>query len=246
MALYRFFSVIFFLVWSTKSFSEGAEITVFYADNPPLICMKDGRLDCISGRLINMAADIGGYKIIPREIPWARAEESLSSTRNAVFASTGKNDFTEKSSTWFFEVYSDDVNVWTLDGKKISSEMDILKLKTIAVRRGSPFLNYLTKINVVNKAVEVNDWKQAVAMLEAGRVDAMCLTELVGNLNLVKLAGIKPERVNKYKVGEMAWSITTAKDVELTPDLVGFQSALSIAKNTDEYRAFFSKFKGEH
>lgn len=243
MKLFKLLPLTALLIWSSVSHAENEEITVFYADNPPLICMKDGKLDCIAGQLINMAAAHGGFKITPREIPWVRTAESLSSTENSLFAATGRNEFTESSSNWYFEVYTDDVNLFTLDDKKISSDSNIQTLQGIVVRRGGPFANYVMAHNASDKIVEVNDWKQAVAMLDAGRADAMCLTDLIGSINLIGIAGIKTERINKYKVGEMSWSLVTDKKSELTPALINFHKSLSAAKESDEYKKVFSKLR---
>ena len=205
------------------------EIQVFYTNNPPLICAKNGELDCIAGNLMKAAAKAGGFTLKLNEVPWARAKDQIEQTPNAVFAATGRNEFTEKQFNWFFQVYSDDVFVFTLGDKKIASDADLKGLGKINVRRGSPFAAYLEKRGLADKVNETNDWVQGAQMLDAGRIDAMCLTGLIGRTNIVDLQKVPESKVNLYKVGDIGWYIIT-KPGAVSPALESFRKAMEAEK----------------
>lgn len=210
--------------------AHAREIKVYWTDNPPLICEKNGELDCVAGVLIKNAAKAGGISIRSVEIPWARAPGVLDRVPNAIFAATGKNEFTEKSFNWFFQVYSDKVNVFTLDEKTIKSEAELAHMGKIAIRRGSPFFDYLKKRGIQDKVHETNDWRQAVAMMEMRRVDGLCLTNLIGTTNIVTLGKVSESRLNRYQVGDMSWYIITASDHALNADLQELQALMAAEK----------------
>ena len=206
-----------------------AEIQVFYTNNPPLICAKNGELDCLAGNLMKAAAKAGGFTLKLNEVPWARAKDQIEQTPNALFAATGRNEFTEKQFNWFFPVYSDDVFVFTLRDKKVAGDADLKNLGKINVRRGSPFVAYLEKRGLADKVYETNDWVQGAQMLDAGRVDAMCLTGLIGRTNIIDLQKVSESQVNKYKVGDIGWYIIT-KPGAVSADLEAFRKAMEAEK----------------
>lgn len=210
--------------------AQAREIQVYWTDNPPLICQKNGELDCVAGVLIRNAAKAGGFSIKSVEIPWARAPGVLDRIPNAIFAATGKNEFTEKNFNWYFQVYSDKVNVFTLDERVIKSDAELAGMGKIAIRRGSPFLDYLKKRGIQDKVYETNDWRQAVAMMELRRVDGLCLTNLIGTTNIVTLGKVSEPRLNRYPVGDMSWYIITASDHALNADLQELQVLMAVEK----------------
>ena len=217
------------------------EIQVFYTHNPPLICMKNGELDCIAGNLMKAAAKAGGFTLKLNEVPWARAKDQIEQTPNALFAATGRNEFTEKQFNWFFPIYSDDVFVFTLRDKKLAGEGDLKALGKINVRRGSPFAAYLEKRALGDKVYETNDWVQGAQMLEAGRVDAMCLTGLIGRTNIVDLQKVPEANVNRFKVGDIGWYIIT-KSGPLSADLEAFRKAMDAEKAKPPFQAVLKTF----
>ena len=206
------------------------EIEVLITNNPPLICQINGELDCIAGNLLKAAAKAGGFTLKTREVVWARAKEILETTPNALFASTGRNEFSEGSFNWFFQVYTDDVFIFTLGDKKIASDADIAKLGKINVRRGSPFGAYLDKRGHASKILETAEWTQGAQMLDAGRVDGMCLTGIVGNKNIIDLQKIPESKVNRYKVGEISWFLNAKSQGALSPELLEFKKFLEAEK----------------
>jgi ABC-type amino acid transport substrate-binding protein len=220
-----------------------AEIQVFWTDNPPLICQKNGELDCMAGILIKNAAKAGGYTLKATQIPWARALDMLDNTPNAMFASTGRNEFSEKSFNWYMQVYSDKVNIFTLDAKKLASDADIGKLSKVAIRRGSPFPDYLIKRGHGNRVFETNDWQQAVGMLDLGRVDAMCLTNLIGTTNLVQLGKLAEARINRYPVGEMSWYVITASNKPVSADLQAMKKLMEAEKAKPYFQDILKGYK---
>ena len=217
------------------------EIEVFYTENPPLICARNGELDCIAGKLINAAARSGGFTIHSREVPWSRAEHMLESRANALFASTGRNEFSESHYHWYFQVYTDDVFIWTLRDKKITSDADIARLGKINVRRGSPFGAYLEKRGYGAKVYETGDWVQGVKMMELGRVDGQCYTGLIGHKNIIELQKIPEADVNRYKVGELSWYLNARAHGELSPELVEFKRLLAAEKAKPGFQNLLKK-----
>lgn len=217
------------------------EIEVLYTENPPLICARDGELDCIAGQLINAAARSGGFTIKPREVPWGRAEQMLESRANAIFASTGRNEFSESHYNWYFQVYTDDVFIWTLRDKKITNDADIAKLGKINVRRGSPFGAYLEKRGYGSKIYETGDWIQGVKMMELGRVDGQCYTGLIGRKNIIELQKIPEADVNRYKVGELSWYLNARAQGGLSPELAEFRHLLEIEKARPAFQNVLKK-----
>jgi ABC-type amino acid transport substrate-binding protein len=223
--------------------ASAAEIQVFWTNNPPLICQKNGELDCLSGLLIKNAAKAAGFTIKSSEIPWARAIDSLDRTPNALFAATGRNEFSENSFSWFFQAYSDKVNVFTLDAKLVKTEADLATLGKVAIRRGSPFFDYMKKRGLMDKSYETNDWVQAVAMLDSHRVDGMCLTNLIGTTNIVTLGKISESRVNRFPVGDMAWWVISASNKALTPELETMKKLMAAEKAKPYYQDMLKSYK---
>ncbi len=217
------------------------EIEVLYTENPPLICATNGALDCIAGRLINAAARRGGFTITAREVPWARAEQMLETRASAIFASTGRNEFSESHYNWYFQVYTDDVFIWTLRDKKIANDADIAKLGKINVRRGSPFGAYLEKRGYGAKIYETGDWIQGVKMMELGRVDGQCYTGLIGRKNIIELQKIPQADVNRYKVGELSWYLNARAKGALSPDLLEFKRLLETEKARPAFQDVLKK-----
>lgn len=222
---------------------QAKEIEVFWTDNPPLICQKNGELDCMAGVLLKNAAKAGGYTLKLSEVPWARALDALDKNPNAIFAATGRNDFSEAGSAWYQQVYSDKVNLFTLDGKKITSDADIAKLSKVIVRRGSPFSTYMKKKGAEDRVSETTDWKQAVSMVEAGRADGMCLSNLIGTTNLVTIGKIAESRVNRYEVGGINWWLVTAVHKQLSPDLTAFKGLLEAEKTKPYFQDILKGYK---
>ncbi|MES2017758.1 MAG: hypothetical protein V4484_14805 [Pseudomonadota bacterium] len=218
------------------------EVQVYWTDNPPLICQKNGELDCIAGLLIKNAAKAGGYSIKNIEIPWARALVSFNKSPNAIFAATGRNEFTERDFNWFFQVYSDKVYLFTLDAKVIKSDAEMASLQKVAIRRGSPFFDYLKKRGIVDKALATNDWHQAVGLVEMKRVDGMLLTNLIGTTNLVTLGKLNESRINRFEVGKMSWYVISAFDQPLSADLVEFQLLMEQEKSKPYFQEMLSGF----
>jgi len=219
----------------------GGEIQIFYTNNPPLICAKNGELDCIAGNLLKAAAKAGGFTLKHSEVPWARAKEQIEQVPNALFAATGRNEFTEKQFNWYFPVYSDDVFVFTLRDKKVASEGDLKGLGKINVRRGSPFVAYLEKRGLADKVYETNDWVQGAQMLDAGRVDAMCLTGLIGRTNIIDLQKVPDAQVNRFKVGDIGWYIIT-KPGAVSLDLEAFRKVLDAEKAKPAFQSVIKSF----
>lgn len=219
------------------------EIQVYWTDNPPLICQKNGRLDCIAGLLIRNAAEAGGYTIKTIEIPWARAAVTFDKAPNAIFAATGRNEFTEKDFNWFFPVYSDKVYLFTLDDKIIKSDADMARLRKVAIRRGSPFFDYLQQRGLGDRALPTNDWQQAVGLVAMKRADGMLLTDLIGTTNLVGIGKLNPSRINRFEVGKMSWYIISAFDKPLSPDLVEFKTLLEQEKAKPYFHELLRGFK---
>jgi hypothetical protein len=236
-------ATFFFLTPSlVQAVVQAKEILVFVTNNPPLICMRNGELDCMAGVLMKNAARAGGFTLKVEEIPWARAQLSIEKSPNAIFASSGRNEISESQYGWIFQVYSDDVYIWTLRDKKIGSNADIAKLETISVRRGSPFGAYVTKLGYADKIVEKNEWTQAAAMLDAGRVDAMCLTGLIGRTNIIDLQKVPEEQVNKFKVGEISWWINAQHSGAISADLQEFRMLLEVEKSKPYFRETLRKY----
>jgi len=206
--------------------------------------MKNNELDCIAGRLFKNAAKAGGFTLNAKEISWARTQDALSSNPHSIFLATGRNEFTEGSFNWFFRVYTDDVFIFTLDGRRVSSDADVRALKRIGVRRGSPFGAYLEKRGAQRSIVDTVDWVGAAKMLNKGNLDAMCLTGVIGRQNILEIEGVNPSRLRTYKVGEMGWWIITASDKGNTPEiqsLINWYAAERSAKgkvNREELEAF--------
>lgn len=219
------------------------EIQVYWTDNPPLICQKNGKIDCIAGVLIRNAAKAGGYTIKSIEIPWARAVVAFDKSPNAIFAATGRNEFTEKDFNWFFQVYSDKVYLFTLDDKIIKSDAEMAGLQKVAIRRGSPFFDYLEKRGIGNKALVTNDWHQAVGLVAMKRADGMLLTNLIGTTNLVSLGKLDESRINRFEVGKMSWYIISAFDKPLSADLVEFQMLMEQEKSKSYFQQMLNGFK---
>jgi ABC-type amino acid transport substrate-binding protein len=219
------------------------EIEVFWTDNPPLICYKNGELDCMAGILLKNAAKAGGYTLKLSEVPWARASDALEKNPNSIFAATGRNEFSEKNASWFHQVYSDKVNLFTLDGKKVISDADVAKLGKVVIRRGSPFSAYLKKKGAEDKIIETVDWKQGVSMLEAGRADGMCLSNLIGTTNIVTLGKVPEARVNRYEVGSISWWLVTAANKPLSPDLTAFKALLETEKGKPYFQEILKSYK---
>jgi len=219
------------------------EIQVYWTDNPPLICQKNGKLDCIAGLLIRNAARAGGFTIKTIEIPWARAVVSFDKSPNAIFAATGRNEFTEKDFNWFFQVYSDKVYLFTLDDKIVKSDAEMILLQKVAIRRGSPFFDYLEKRGLVDRALATNDWHQAVGLVAMKRVDGMLLTNLIGTTNLVDLGKLDESRINRFEVGKMSWYIISAFDKPLSADLVEFQLLMEQEKSKSYFQEMLNRFK---
>lgn len=223
--------------------THAAEIQIYWTDNPPLICQKNGELDCMAGLLIKNAAKAGGYTLKTTHIPWARALDMLDSAPNALFAATGRNEFTEKNFNWFFQVYSDKVNIFTLDDKKINADADISKLGKVATRRGSPFPDYLIKRGLGNRMFETNDWQQAVGMLDLGRVDAICLTNLIGTTNLVQLGKLQESRINRFPVGDISWFVISASGKPLSADLQAMKRLMEAEKAKPYFQDILKGYK---
>ena len=218
------------------------EIEILISNNPPLICMANGELDCIAGNLIKAAAKAGGFTLKVNDVPLARAKEIMETNPNALFAASGRNEFSENLYNWFFQVYTDDVFIFTLGDKKINSDADIAKLGKINVRRGSPFGAYLDKRGYASKITETNEWTQGAQMLESGRVDGMCLTGIVGLKNIVELQKIPAAQVNKYKVGEMAWFLNAKLRGTPSPDLLEFKKFLEAEKAKPPFQEALKKY----
>jgi len=218
------------------------ELTVLYTNNPPLICAKNGELDCLAGTLMKNAAKAGGFTLKASEVPWARAQETLDSNPNTVFAATGRNEFSEAQFGWFFRVYTDDVFVWTLRDKKVANDGDLAKLGKINVRRGSPFGAYLDKRGFGSKIYETADWVQGAQMLNEGRVDGMCLTGLIGRTNIIDIQKIPEAQVNKYKVGEMAWYINSKHGAAPSAELMEFKKLMEAEKAKPYFVDMLNKF----
>ncbi len=235
------------LLWMLMAVMPGTasarEIQVYWTDNPPLICQKNGELDCVAGLLIKNAAKAGGYTIKSIEIPWARALGSLDKSPNAIFAATGRNEFTEKDFNWFFQVYSDKVNLFTLDDRVIKSDADMAKLEKVAIRRGSPFFDYLKKRDMLDKAFATNDWHQAVSLVAMKRVDGMLLTNLIGTTNLVALGKLDESRINRFQVGKISWYIISASDKPLSADLIEFKALMGHEKTQPYFQEILNGFK---
>jgi len=217
-------------------------VEVLYTENPPLICARNGELDCIAGNLMKAAARAGGFTLRAREVPWSRARGMLESLPNAIFASTGRNEFSESHFNWYFQVYTDDVFIWTLRDKKIRSDADIAKLDKINVRRGSPFGAYLEKRGFGSKIYETNDWIQGVHMMELGRVDGQCYTGLIGRQNIIESRKIPETIVNRYKVGELSWYLNARPNGPLSPDLVAFKRLLEAEKGAPAFQGVLKKY----
>jgi ABC-type amino acid transport substrate-binding protein len=222
---------------------QAKEIEVFWTDNPPLICQKNGELDCMAGILLKNAAKAGGFTLKTSEVPWARAVDALEKSPNAIFAANGRNEFSEKSAAWFFQVYSDNVNLFTLDAKKIGADADIAKLSKIIVRRGSPFSAYLKKKGAEDKIIETSDWKQGVSMVESGRADGMCLSNLIGTTNFITLGKLPESRLNRYQVGTISWWLITAANKPLSPELSQFKALLEAEKNKPAFQEIIKSYK---
>ena len=212
------------------------EITIMYAVNPPLMCEKNNQIDCVAGNLLKAAAKAGGFTLKTQALPWARAIETLDQTPNAVFAAQPVPDGANPpGGAKLLSVWTDDVFVWTLDGRKLTSDADVAKLQSVAVRRGTPFAVYMQRKGSTAKIVDTNDWVQAAQMLDAGRVDAMTLTGQVGQANIVDAQKIPVSRVNKYKVGELTfWLMSSAK---AGPEVAEFKKAVETAKAQPEFQA---------
>ncbi len=232
-----FLALVCALLASAECRADGANgIDVFYTNNPPLICLRNGELDCFAGTLIRNAALAGGITLRLHELPWARASFHIKGRSGAIFAATGRNPDSEERYGWLFQVYSDDVFLWTLASKKISSDEDLVKLEYINVRRGSPFGYYVKRLGQQDKLVETTTWEQASAMLAMGRIDAMCITGLIGYTNLVTLRHLAERDLSKYKVGEMGWWIALPVDVAPSADIVRLRSLLEHEKAQPYYQ----------
>ncbi len=192
-------------------------------------------------KALKAAAKAGGFTLKLNEVPWARAKDQIEQTPNALFAATGRNEFTEKQFNWFFQVYSDDVFVFTLRDKKVGADADLKGLGKINVRRGSPFAAYLEKRGLADKVYETNDWVQGAQMLDAGRVDAMCLTGLIGRTNIVDLQKVPESQVNRYKVGDIGWYIIS-KAGTLSPELEAFRKALDAEKAKPAFQGVLKSY----
>jgi ABC-type amino acid transport substrate-binding protein len=240
MALFKPLACALGFIVSAQALA-GREIEVLYTENPPLICATNGELDCIAGQLINAAARSGGFTIKPREVPWGRAEHMLESRANAIFASSGRNEFSESHYNWYFQVYTDDVFLWTLRDKKVTSDADIGRLGKINIRRGSPFGAYLERRGHGAKIYETGDWIQGVKMMQLGRVDGQCYTGLIGRKNIIELQKIPEAEVNRYKLGELSWYLNARAHGELSPELVEFRRLLEAEKGKAAFQAVLKK-----
>lgn len=220
---------------SATSVASAKEITVMYAVNPPLMCEKNGQIDCVAGNLLKAAAKSSGFTLKAQQLPWARALETLNQTPNAIFAAQPVPDGAKPPGAQLLPVWTDDVFIWTLDGRKLSSDADIAKLQSVAVRRGTPFAVYMERKKSSAKIVDTNDWVQAAQMLDAGRVEAMTLTGQVGQANIVEAQKVPAARVNKYKVGELTFWLMSAD--QPSPEVAEFKKAVEAEKAKPEFQA---------
>lgn len=228
-----------FLVLCAASAVSAKEITVLYAINPPLICEKDGQIDCVGGNLVKAAAKAGGFEIKAQALPWARALEVLEQTPNAIFVAQPVPDGAPAPGTKLLAVWTDDVFIWTLDARKIASDADVATLQTVAIRRGTPFATFLQRKKSGAKVVDTNDWVQAAQMLDTGRVDAMALTGQIGQANIVDIQKVAPSRINKYKVGELSFWIMSGS--KTGPEVAEFRKALETEKGKAEYQGMLKQ-----
>lgn len=222
-------------VLSASAIASAKEIVIMYAVNPPLMCEKNGQIDCIAGNLLKAAAKAGGFTLKPQQLPWARALEALNQTPNAIFAAQPVPDGAKPPGTQLLPVWTDDVFIWTLDGRKLNTDADVAKLQSVAVRRGTPFTVFMERKGSTAKVVDTNDWLQAAQMLDAGRVDAMTLTGQVGLANIVEAQKIPASRVNKYKVGELTFWLMAAG--QPAPEVLEFKKAVEAEKAKPEFQA---------
>ncbi len=219
-----------------------AEFEILWTNNPPLICEKNGELDCLAGLLLKNAAKAGGHTLKTYEIPWARAKIQLKIKPNSIFAATGYNVFSDPNLNFSFQIYSDDVFLFTLNQIKVCQDSDISAIRNIAVRRGSSFHNYLTNKGFSGQIVETDDWHQAVGMLKRKRVDGMVLSNLIGMTNLVTLEGINDSLINRYEVGKISWFLIGASGKPPSPELQSFNLLLKKEKQKPYFQKLLRDF----
>ncbi len=237
-----YYIAILIMPWFFTSSAISAEFEILWTDNPPLICKKNGELDCLAGLLLKNAAKVGNHTLKTFEIPWARAVIQLGKNPNSIFAATGRNSFSDPNLNFFFQIYSDNVFLFTLDQNKVCKDTDIGAIRHIVIRRGSPFDGYLTNKGFGGKIVQTDDWHQAVGMLERNRVGGMVLSNLIGMTNLVNLAGINESRINRYDVGEISWFLIGASGKPPSAELQSFKLLLKKEKEKPYFQKLLRDF----
>jgi len=228
LSLMAFFSLALAPVLATQGAEgDGATIEFHISTNLPVICVKDDKLDCIAGRLVDRACAIEGlrYRFIDR--PWKRAEEEIvEKNGNTFFLVTGKGDG-GSNIDWFFLIYSDDVWIYSLNPLDSAA---LASLGPVGVRRGSPFDRISSQYGSFN-LYSFNDWRSGVMMLQAHRLDAVLATRLVIEANVVR-SPVLAERQGYHEVlGRMGWYIVRDAKAPQSDAADRFRRGLTAARS---------------
>ena len=218
-----------------RSIVHAEPITVYVANNPPLISLTEGKLDGISGKLLKTALEEANleYVVVPRT--WVKAQEEMQGKSNSIFAATGRNKFTEDNYDWFYKAYTDDVNIWTKSSNPIASDAEIIgKAPKVAIRNGSPFFAYAADKKI--DAVGVNDWFVGARMVLDNKIQGLLCTTLVGNKNFFDIEKADRSAIARYKIGTIQWYIVRPKDAALTPELSKLLVQLDKVRNSAAYQ----------
>jgi len=188
-------------VWALDAESDAIEFHI--STNLPVICVREGKLDCIAGRLVDRACALEGLRYRFTDRPWKRAEEEIvESNGSAFFLVTGKDEGNSKLD-WFFEVYSDEV--WIYSFRPLDAESPG-RSGLVGVRRGSPFDQIPSQYGSFS-VYALNNWPSGAMMLKRHRLDAVLATRLVIEANMVQSPILADLRGYHKAIGRMGWYI---------------------------------------
>jgi len=208
--------------------SDIAESTIEFhiSTNLPVICVKDNKLDCIAGKLVERACDLSGLRYIFTDRPWKRAEEEISAKKGNTFFLVTGNAESNRSIDWFFPIYSDDVWLYSITPFDIQAPS---RPGIVGVRRGSPF-DQIPGPYGSFALYALNDWQSGVMMLKNHRLDAILATRLVIQANIDQSPLMRGEQGHHQVLGRMSWYIVRDADTPSSDVSERFKQGLERAK----------------
>lgn len=169
--------VTLLLLLLTGSNLSAKTITAFTEVFPPFQYYDDqGKLTGISIELIKEAGLLVGAKTDVKVYPWARSLSLAESNDEAMIFTISQTKERLSQFDWFYLFDIDNTPyVWTLKDKRFASELSwpqLLKLNT-AIPRADTQYDFLVQkgFSKENNLFVTNNFRQAINMLIAGRVD---------------------------------------------------------------------------